>query len=429
MLDKLFSSRKQQRSAEAHERFLQAHNAWKTTADQIRAADAQALTEHENRLREANARYQREVAAWEQRRQQYEEHQHASNAAIEARKDAYFAGSPDAIVEYCDMVLSASQYPDYFHNEWDLDYNPETKVLLVDYRLPAPSQIPTLKEARYVQSRDETVESHINEGQAAKLYDSVLYQIALRTIHELYEADVIEALQSITLNGWVTSTDRATGNESTACVLSVQATRAEFLAINLAAVDPKACFKALKGVGSSQLHSLTAVPPIMQMRRDDGRFVTAREIAETLDDSANLAAMSWEDFEHLIREVFEREFSSTGGEVKVTRASRDGGVDVVAFDPDPIRGGKIVIQAKRYTNTVGVAAVRDLYGTLLNEGATKGILVSTSDYGPDAYAFAKDKPLTLLNGANLLHLLEKHGHRARIDLKEAREKALRQSVR
>jgi restriction system protein len=64
-------------------------------------------------------------------------------------------------------------------------------------------------------------------------------------------------------------------------------------------------------------------------------------------------------------------FSRSGGEVKVTRASRDGGVDAIAFDPDPIRGGKIVIQAKRYTNTVEVSAVRDLYGTVVNEGAIK----------------------------------------------------------
>ena len=33
---------------------------------------------------------------------------------------------------------------------------------------------------------------------------------------------------------------------------------------------------------------------------------------------------------------------------------------------------------------------------------------------------AKGKPLTLLNGSNLLHLLEKHGHHAKIDLKEAK---------
>ncbi len=113
--------------------------------------------------------------------------------------------------------------------------------------------------------------------------------------------------------------------------------------------------------------------------------------------------------------------SSNGGEVKITQASRDGGVDAIAFDPDPIRGGKIIIQAKRYTNVVGVSAVRDLYGTVMNEGATKGILVTTSNYGNDAYEFAKGKPLTLMNGANLLFLLEKHGHKARIDLKEAKE--------
>ena len=131
--------------------------------------------------------------------------------------------------------------------------------------------------------------------------------------------------------------------------------------------------------------------------------------------------MGWEDFEHLIREIFEKEFAVNGGEVKVTQASSDGGVDAIAFDPDPIRGGKIIIQAKRYTNTVGVSAVRDLYGTVMSEGATKGILVTTAEFGPDSYNFVKDKPLTLLSGGNLLHLLEKHGHRAKIDIKEAKK--------
>jgi restriction system protein len=159
----------------------------------------------------------------------------------------------------------------------------------------------------------------------------------------------------------------------------------------------------------------------MQINREDRRFVQAYEVASRLDEGYNLAAMDWEDFEHLVRELFEKEFTQSGGEVKVTQASRDGGVDAIAFDPDPIRGGKIVIQAKRYTNTVGVSAVRDLYGTVMNEGANKGILVTTSDYGPDAYEFAKGKPLTLLSGGNLLHMLSTHGYKARIDLVEARQ--------
>ena len=65
--------------------------------------------------------------------------------------------------------------------------------------------------------------------------------------------------------------------------------------------------------------------------------------------------------------------------------------------------------------------MRDLFGTVTHEGANRGILVTTSDYGPDSVSFAKDKPLTLINGSQLLSLLEKHGHQARIDLKEARD--------
>jgi restriction system protein len=318
------------------------------------------------------------------------------------------------------MVLANSEYPDCLPKEFALDFNHDTGVLAVNYKLPAPSGIPTLSEVKYVQSSDSFSEKHLPEVNAAKLYDDLIYQVALRTSNELHEADEAGALKSVVFNGFVTAVDKGTGNEVTACIISMQASRETLRAINLAKVDPRACFRQLKGVGSSKLHSITPVAPIINLRREDARFIPSYEVAERLNEGFNLAAMDWEDFEHLIREIFEKEFTSSGGEVRVTQASRDGGVDAVAFDPDPIRGGKIVIQAKRYAYTVGVSAVRDLYGTLMNEGATKGILVTTSDYGPDAYEFANGKPITLLNGANLLHLLERHGTKAHINLVEAR---------
>jgi restriction system protein len=273
---------------------------------------------------------------------------------------------------------------------------------------------------KYVAARDEFTETHLTPAKRDALYDQVLYMVILRTLHELYETDVADAIDSIVLNGWVRSIDHATGHEVNACIMSVQTIKKEFMEIDLTNVEPKACFKKLKGVGSAKLSGLSPIKPILQLNKEDKRFIEARDVEDGLDSSTNLAAMDWEDFEHLIRQLFEEEFAVDGGEVKVTRASRDGGVDAVAFDPDPLRGGKIVIQAKRYTNTVGVSAVRDLYGTLINEGASRGILVTTADYGPDAYSFAKDKPLTLLSGSNLLNLLDKHGHKARIDLVEAR---------
>ena len=175
---------------------------------------------------------------------------------------------------------------------------------------------------------------------------------------------------------------------------TVLVSKENFEAIDLRNVSAKVTFRHLKGISASSLMDLTPIAPQIKIDRHDKRFVMGQEIIDGLDESINLATMHWEDFEHLIREIFEKEFLANGGEVKVTRASSDGGVDAIAFDPDPIRGGKIVIQAKRYTNVVGVAAVRDLYGTVLNEGATKGILVTTSDYGRDSFTFAQNKPLT-----------------------------------
>jgi len=410
LIDKIFSSSRKRKQDEAENLFFKDHQAW-----------IERKTKNESMNVDQVSTYTMDLEIWEKEKNKYEENQRSRNGLIQKKKDQYFNKESGAVSDYCEMVLNNSVYPDYFPQEWDLDYQPESKILIIDYSLPDIDSIPTTRSVKYVVSRDEFIETHLSSAALNKLYDDLLYQIALRTIHELYEADVIEALDSIVFNGWVDTVDKATGNNVNSCIMSLQASKNEFLCINLEKVDQKACFKQLKGVGSSKLHGLTPVAPIISINKEDRRFISAYAVADEIGSTDNLAAMDWQDFENLIREIFEKEFVSSGGEVKITQASRDGGVDAIAFDPDPIRGGKIVIQAKRYTNVVGVSAVRDLYGTTLNEGATKGILVTTADYGPDAYEFAKGKPLTLLNGSNFLHLLEKHGHRAKIDLKEAKQ--------
>lgn len=421
LLDKLLSSRRQRIASECAARYRADHKRWQQEVKRLETKYLRARQEHRHCVQQQKEKFQRELSAWKERGAAFLLRQKESNDAVDERRSAYERGDAAAVAEYCDMVLANSAYPDCFPQEFELDYRPRTKVLVVDYSLPSPDRISVVREVKYVPSRDELVPQLLTTAQAEQLYDSVLYQVALRTVHELFESDVIGCIDTIVFNGWVRSMNLGVGKEVNACVLSLQTRRQEFLAINLANVDSKICFKALKGVGSSKLHSLVPVAPIVQVERNDRRFVPSRDVAQSLDESSNLATMDWEDFEHLIRELFAKEFAIGGGEVNVTQASRDGGVDAIAFDPDPIRGGKTVIQAKRYTNTVGVSAVRDLYGTVMNEGANKGILVTTSDYGPDAYAFVRGKPLTLISGANLLHLLEKHGHKARIDLGQARK--------
>ncbi len=407
--DHIWPGRKEKRREESKRNFKAAQDQWH-----------RQKTEGEAKNRAATQAWKEQVTAWEARKSQYAQNQSENNALLAKKHADYLAGVSSAVEEYCELVLQKSEYPDCFPDSFTVDFAPDSKLLAVEYLLPAIEDLPTLKQVKYIASKDELQEAHVTDAWLRRTYDLVLYQVALRTTWELFKGDAANFVEQVVFNGWVKSVDKATVNEINPCILSVQASKSEFLSINLAQVDAKACFKKLKGVSASKLSELTPIRPVLQLNKTDVRFISPYAVADSLDSGSNLAAMDWEDFEHLIRELFEKEFKQSGGEVKITRASRDHGVDAVVFDPDPIRGGKIVIQAKRYTNTVSVSAVRDLYGTILNEGANKGILVTTADYGSDAYEFANGKPITLLSGSELLYLLGKHGHKARIDLAEAR---------
>ena len=74
----------------------------------------------------------------------------------------------------------------------------------------------------------------------------------------------------------------------------------------------------------------------------------------------------------------------------------------------------IIVQAKLYTRTVQPTHVRDLWGTVQHEGATKGIMITTSGYGPGSVEFANGKPLHLIDGTGLLSICQEHGIPARI---------------
>jgi hypothetical protein len=99
-----------------------------------------------------------------------------------------------------------------------------------------------------------------------------------------------------------------------------------------------------------------------------------------------------------------------GFNATTTKASGDGGVDIIAINEQPIIGGKYIIQCKRYAlgNNIGEPVVRELYGVIHAENANKGILITTSDFSKQAVAFAKDKAIELINGHDLGNLCNKY---------------------
>jgi hypothetical protein len=101
-------------------------------------------------------------------------------------------------------------------------------------------------------------------------------------------------------------------------------------------------------------------------------------LKDLADNPARLYELSPRRFEELVAELYTR----AGFEVELTPASRDGGVDVYAIRRDDLGSTLIVVQAKRYKPElkVGLAHVRELYGTVNLQEASAGVLITTSTF-------------------------------------------------
>lgn len=382
-----------------------------------RQHDADRLGDAEDAFRLAVHRWTEAARAAEAAHEAREEARaaavHEQSASLIAWEAAVRAGQSDAVVHYVALVLATANYPDALLSYCNLSYNDESKLLVVEAWLPAPETVPGATEFVYVKSKNEVRMKARSKAEIADLYRSAVASVTLRLVRDLFAAVPVGVVDVITVNSTVQAVDPATGKDVRPCLVSVRVTREAMQEVRIESVDPVACLAGFGAALSRRPEELAPVRPLIEFDMTDRRFVAGGDVLATLeglDERPNVMDLTPTAFEELVTNLFTR----MGLDAKLTRSSRDGGVDCVAYDPRPVLGGKVVIQAKRYRHTVGVSAVRDLYGTMLNEGANKGILVTTAGYGPDAFKFAQDKPIELIDGGNLLYMLEQHGVAARI---------------
>ncbi|MGN0517645.1 MAG: restriction endonuclease [Acutalibacteraceae bacterium] len=119
----------------------------------------------------------------------------------------------------------------------------------------------------------------------------------------------------------------------------------------------------------------------------------------------DIQSLSGKEFERICGELM----SAMGFQVEYTKASGDGGVDLVARNHSPLIKGRYIIQCKRYTGTVGEPIIRDLYGVVASQHAVKGILITTGNFSTPAQTFAHNLPIELINGYELKNLLSEYG--------------------
>lgn len=119
----------------------------------------------------------------------------------------------------------------------------------------------------------------------------------------------------------------------------------------------------------------------------------------------NINSLTGVEFENVCKRLLE----SMGFAVETTKITGDGGIDLIAYNSQPLLSGKYIIQCKRYTGSVGEPVIRDLFGVVTAERANKGILMTTGHFTKSAIAFAENKPIELIDGIALKNLFSQYG--------------------
>jgi restriction system protein len=252
LTDKLLPSRRSRKLTSAVHRFDAATAAWRATCLEVAEINRCASAEIQ-RLRDRRA-IQKKL---------HDTTQLAQHTSITNLKNQFRQHDQHAVEYFFSEVLSRSPYPLGFPRETNLHYVVPTNDLLVEYELPSITAWPNVKEVLYNPVRCTLHNVPVPELWTAVSYEDALFQIPLRVFNELFAHDDAQALDRISFNGWVRPIDKSTGNLAHQCVMSIQIARAEFSAINLARVDPAACFKKLGGTVCRDLADPESVDPLL----------------------------------------------------------------------------------------------------------------------------------------------------------------------
>jgi restriction system protein len=279
--DRIIGSRREKKLRQAETLYQEALSSWRRSVEETMSYNANLKNKYEQKVRGVeeqrqiiNNQFAKLESDWEKQKEMFYREQKEHNEKIERLKVNYFVRNPEAVIQYCEMVLNNSQYPETFPKDFDLGYHPDRKVLIVEYVLPIPNDMPRLTGVRYIASKNELRESFLSETQISKIYEASIYKVSLRSLHELFEADKADALETIIFNGWVNTINKGTGKRANSCIVSIQVGKAEFNEIELSNVDAKTCFKNLKGICGGKLSDITAIQPIERINKNDKRLTS-----------------------------------------------------------------------------------------------------------------------------------------------------------
>lgn len=250
-MDKMVKARREEKEGAARSRYQASHRQWDEICQRINYVHQEQLRQYNQTLQHLKGQYDRAVHVWEEARQRYLTDREQCRPLIDAKGQAYLMGEPYAVLDYCDLLLSHSPYPDFFPQAYDLDYFPQQKGLVIDYLLPPLRVLPRLGSVEYVESTDSFHEALLTEEQRNAIYANLLYELPLRTLYEIFAGDKANAVEYVRFHGYVFIDEHPTGGAPPACILSIETSKAQFMSMDMDSTEASECFEQNGG----QFHS------------------------------------------------------------------------------------------------------------------------------------------------------------------------------
>ncbi len=250
-MDLMVKGRREEKEAVARQRYQATHRQWEEICRRIQHVHQEQLRQYNQTLLNMKSQYERAVQIWQEARQRYLAAREQCRPLIDAKGQAYLLGEPYSALDYFDLLLSTSPYPDFFPQAYDLDYFPKQKGLLIDYLMPPLRTMPRLDSVEYVEATDSFRENLLTDEQRNAIYANLLYELPLRTLYEIFTGDKANTVEYVRFHGYIFVNEQPAGAAPPACILSVETSKSEFLSADLASLEPAECFERNGG----QFHS------------------------------------------------------------------------------------------------------------------------------------------------------------------------------
>lgn len=199
------------------------------------------------------------VSLLEKKRQQLQVDVIEFNESLDRLATNLAYGVPEAVAEYVGIVLDRSDYPDALDVCHECEFDPAASELKVQVLIASPGELDSAREYKYRKAANEIVSVDLTKKAQKDRYTSIVEQVALRTLHEIFEADRKGLIRSIALTLGSSAVDPATGNRAVRLFVAVSVDREAFLEINLGAVVPAATLKHLGAAVSKDPYGLVEV--------------------------------------------------------------------------------------------------------------------------------------------------------------------------